>query len=107
MEEENDWGSGGACGAVEDVGAGGEGEVVYFDKGAGHFIRCWVGLPGSSGGDFCPWGDEGAVRRQSMYIGVTLGTFLYLLPSPIPSFDQTHPIPLRSRHLCHPIPPSI
>lgn len=57
MEEENDWGSGGACGAVEDVGAGGEGEVVYFDKGAGHgggvfFIRGWVGLPGFFGGDF-------------------------------------------------------
>ncbi len=36
MEEKNDWGGGGPCGAVEDVGTGGEGEVVYFDKGAGH-----------------------------------------------------------------------
>lgn len=36
MEEENDWGGGGARRAVEDAGARGEGEIVDFDRGAGH-----------------------------------------------------------------------
>lgn len=36
MEEEKDGAGGGTGGAVEDVGAGGEGEVVDFDGGAGH-----------------------------------------------------------------------
>lgn len=38
MEEENDGGGWGAGGAVEDVGAGREGEVVDFDGGAGHDV---------------------------------------------------------------------
>lgn len=40
MEEENDRGGGGARGAVEDVGARGEGEIVDFDRGAGHDCFC-------------------------------------------------------------------
>lgn len=53
MEEEKDGGGWGAGGAVEDVGAGREGDVVDFDGGAGHdvffwfFVYCWGVMAGS------------------------------------------------------------
>lgn len=42
MEEEKDGGGWGAGGAVEDAGAGREGDVVDFDGGAGHDVFFFV-----------------------------------------------------------------
>lgn len=76
MEEENDWGGGGACGAVEDVGAGGEGEVVYFDEGAGHggfFFVGWVA--------WLPWGMKVQLEVEYVHWG-DIGYLFIFAPPP-------------------------
>ena len=66
------------------------------------FVRGWVGLPGYFGGDFCPLGVKVQLEAEYVHWGDIGYLFIFAPPPPIPSFDQSHPMPSRSRHPFHP-----